>query len=105
MTLKQGFGRLIRTQKDAGIVGILDRRIVRKGYGRALLGEPAAGAAGAHARGAAAVLGGDCAARRRGPLQCGSDGNCSGGRTGTMTVAAPVQLPLGTMSQRALFGT
>jgi ATP-dependent DNA helicase DinG len=37
MTLKQGFGRLIRTQKDAGIVGILDRRIVRKGYGRALL--------------------------------------------------------------------
>jgi ATP-dependent DNA helicase DinG len=37
MTLKQGFGRLIRTQRDAGIVGILDRRIVRKGYGRALL--------------------------------------------------------------------
>ncbi len=37
MTLKQGFGRLIRTQQDAGIVAILDRRIVRKGYGRALL--------------------------------------------------------------------
>ncbi len=37
MTLKQGFGRLIRTQRDAGIVGILDRRIVKKGYGRALL--------------------------------------------------------------------
>jgi ATP-dependent DNA helicase DinG len=37
MTLKQGFGRLIRTQKDAGIVTVLDRRIVRKGYGRALL--------------------------------------------------------------------
>jgi ATP-dependent DNA helicase DinG len=37
MTLKQGFGRLIRTQKDAGVVAILDRRIVRKGYGRALL--------------------------------------------------------------------
>ena len=37
MTLKQGFGRLIRSQRDAGIVGILDRRIVRKGYGRALL--------------------------------------------------------------------
>jgi ATP-dependent DNA helicase DinG len=37
MTLKQGFGRLIRTQRDAGIVAILDRRIVRKGYGRALL--------------------------------------------------------------------
>src|SRR4029077_19429861 len=38
MTLKQGFGRLIRTQRDAGIVAILDKRIVRKGYGRALLG-------------------------------------------------------------------
>jgi ATP-dependent DNA helicase DinG len=37
MTLKQGFGRLIRTQQDAGIVAILDRRVVRKGYGRALL--------------------------------------------------------------------
>jgi ATP-dependent DNA helicase DinG len=37
MTLKQGFGRLIRTQKDAGVVAILDRRIVKKGYGRALL--------------------------------------------------------------------
>jgi len=37
MTLKQGFGRLIRTQRDAGIVAILDKRIVRKGYGRALL--------------------------------------------------------------------
>jgi ATP-dependent DNA helicase DinG len=37
MTLKQGFGRLIRTQRDAGVVAILDRRIVKKGYGRALL--------------------------------------------------------------------
>jgi ATP-dependent DNA helicase DinG len=37
MTLKQGFGRLIRTQKDAGIVALLDRRAVKKGYGRALL--------------------------------------------------------------------
>jgi ATP-dependent DNA helicase DinG len=37
MTLKQGFGRLIRTQVDAGIVAVLDRRIVRKGYGKALL--------------------------------------------------------------------
>jgi ATP-dependent DNA helicase DinG len=37
MSLKQGFGRLIRTQRDSGIVSILDRRIVRKGYGRALL--------------------------------------------------------------------
>jgi ATP-dependent DNA helicase DinG len=37
MTLKQGFGRLIRTQRDAGIVAVLDRRIATKGYGRALL--------------------------------------------------------------------
>jgi ATP-dependent DNA helicase DinG len=37
ITLKQGFGRLIRTQKDAGIVAILDKRIVTKGYGRALI--------------------------------------------------------------------
>jgi ATP-dependent DNA helicase DinG len=37
MTLTQGFGRLIRTQRDAGIVAILDKRVVRKGYGRALL--------------------------------------------------------------------
>jgi ATP-dependent DNA helicase DinG len=38
MTLKQGFGRLIRSQQDAGVVAILDGRIVKKGYGRALLG-------------------------------------------------------------------
>jgi ATP-dependent DNA helicase DinG len=37
MTLKQGFGRLVRTQRDAGIVAVLDRRIVTRGYGRALL--------------------------------------------------------------------
>jgi ATP-dependent DNA helicase DinG len=37
MTLKQGFGRLIRTQQDAGVVAILDRRVVKRGYGRALL--------------------------------------------------------------------
>ena len=37
MTLKQGFGRLIRSHKDAGIVAILDRRIVKKGYGKSLL--------------------------------------------------------------------
>ncbi len=37
MALKQGFGRLIRTQDDAGVVAVLDRRIVRRGYGRLLL--------------------------------------------------------------------
>ena len=31
MTLKQGFGRLIRSQRDAGVVAILDRRIVHEG--------------------------------------------------------------------------
>ncbi|MDP9036859.1 MAG: ATP-dependent DNA helicase, partial [Myxococcota bacterium] len=37
LMLKQGFGRLIRTQRDAGMVAILDGRILRRGYGRALL--------------------------------------------------------------------
>ncbi|HMN63182.1 MAG TPA: helicase C-terminal domain-containing protein, partial [Anaerolinea sp.] len=31
---RQGFGRLIRTQSDRGIVAILDRRILTKRYGR-----------------------------------------------------------------------
>jgi ATP-dependent DNA helicase DinG len=35
--LKQGFGRLIRTRQDRGIVGILDPRVLTKGYGRAFL--------------------------------------------------------------------
>jgi ATP-dependent DNA helicase DinG len=38
ITLKQGFGRLIRTRQDRGIVAILDRRIRTKGYGAVLLG-------------------------------------------------------------------
>jgi ATP-dependent DNA helicase DinG len=37
LTLKQGFGRLIRTQSDAGVVALLDRRAATKGYGRPLL--------------------------------------------------------------------
>lgn len=37
ITLKQGFGRLIRTRQDAGIVALLDRRAVKRGYGRQLL--------------------------------------------------------------------
>lgn len=37
ITLKQGFGRLIRTKQDAGIVALLDRRAARRSYGRALL--------------------------------------------------------------------
>lgn len=35
--LKQGFGRLIRSRLDCGVVLVLDRRIVSKGYGRYLL--------------------------------------------------------------------
>lgn len=35
--LKQGFGRLIRTATDRGIVYILDRRILTKSYGKAFL--------------------------------------------------------------------
>ncbi len=37
ITLKQGFGRLIRTKKDRGIVALLDRRAATKSYGRRLL--------------------------------------------------------------------
>jgi ATP-dependent DNA helicase DinG len=37
LALRQGFGRLIRTQKDRGIVAVLDRRITSKAYGRSFL--------------------------------------------------------------------
>jgi len=36
IALKQGFGRLIRTTDDRGVVAILDKRLRTKGYGRAL---------------------------------------------------------------------
>ncbi|MEO8212446.1 MAG: ATP-dependent DNA helicase [Myxococcales bacterium] len=38
LALKQGFGRLIRTRSDAGIVALLDGRIARRSYGSTLLG-------------------------------------------------------------------
>ncbi len=37
ITLKQGFGRLIRTTLDYGIVALLDHRVLTKPYGRSLL--------------------------------------------------------------------
>ena len=37
LLLRQGFGRLIRTQRDQGIVVILDPRIHTKRYGRMFL--------------------------------------------------------------------
>jgi ATP-dependent DNA helicase DinG len=37
LKLKQGFGRLIRTKTDRGIVAILDSRVVTKHYGKAFL--------------------------------------------------------------------
>lgn len=37
LTLKQGFGRLIRSKSDTGVVAILDSRIMTKGYGRYFL--------------------------------------------------------------------
>jgi ATP-dependent DNA helicase DinG len=37
LTLKQGFGRLIRTRTDTGLVAILDRRLVTRGYGPTIL--------------------------------------------------------------------
>jgi len=37
LALRQGFGRLIRTTTDRGLVAVLDQRLVTKGYGRAFL--------------------------------------------------------------------
>ena len=37
IALKQGFGRLIRTRTDRGVVAILDSRITTKGYGKYFL--------------------------------------------------------------------
>ncbi len=37
LKLKQGFGRLIRTASDRGVVAILDTRLVRKSYGERFL--------------------------------------------------------------------
>jgi ATP-dependent DNA helicase DinG len=37
LALRQGFGRLIRTTTDRGLVAVLDRRLVTKGYGRVFL--------------------------------------------------------------------
>jgi ATP-dependent DNA helicase DinG len=37
IALKQGFGRLIRSENDRGVLAILDQRIVRKPYGRVFL--------------------------------------------------------------------
>ncbi|MEW6094569.1 MAG: helicase C-terminal domain-containing protein [Chloroflexota bacterium] len=37
LRFRQGFGRLIRTQSDRGVVAILDRRVLTKAYGRAFV--------------------------------------------------------------------
>ena len=37
LSLKQGFGRLVRSRRDRGIVAVLDSRIVTRGYGRVFL--------------------------------------------------------------------
>lgn len=37
LKFKQGFGRLIRSKKDTGIIAILDSRIINKFYGKAFL--------------------------------------------------------------------
>ena len=38
LKFRQGFGRLIRTRNDTGIVVILDSRVIRKRYGSSFLG-------------------------------------------------------------------
>ncbi len=37
LRFKQGFGRLIRSKSDRGVVAVLDRRIMSKAYGAAFL--------------------------------------------------------------------
>ena len=37
LALKQGFGRLVRSTEDKGVVAILDGRITQKGYGKVFL--------------------------------------------------------------------
>ncbi|HSF82343.1 MAG TPA: helicase C-terminal domain-containing protein [Anaerolineales bacterium] len=37
LRFRQGFGRLIRTQYDRGVVAVLDKRVLTKRYGRAFL--------------------------------------------------------------------
>jgi ATP-dependent DNA helicase DinG len=37
LSLRQGFGRLIRTRSDRGVVAVLDPRLLTRGYGRAFL--------------------------------------------------------------------
>ena len=37
LRFRQGFGRLIRTKSDRGVVVVLDRRILSKRYGRAFV--------------------------------------------------------------------
>ena len=37
ITLKQGFGRLIRSLHDRGLLALLDNRILKKQYGRVFL--------------------------------------------------------------------
>ncbi len=37
LKFRQGFGRLIRTKSDRGVVAVLDRRLLSKAYGRVFL--------------------------------------------------------------------
>jgi ATP-dependent DNA helicase DinG len=37
LSLRQGFGRLIRTRNDRGVVAVLDRRLATRSYGRVFL--------------------------------------------------------------------
>jgi len=37
LALKQGFGRLIRSETDRGVLAILDHRMMRKQYGKTFL--------------------------------------------------------------------
>ncbi len=79
LALRQGFGRLVRTRTDRGLVAVLDRRLVTKGYGRAFLAHaPPVPAAPLRGRGEA-VVGRRRAGRPRSVGQPGCAGPCGSG--------------------------
>ena len=87
IALKQGAGRLIRTETDRGVLAICDPRLTDKPYGRQDLAEPAADAAHARDGGCGGLPGGDSAGGRRTGLT--ADPLPRSGRTGVVRVGVP----------------
>ena len=65
LALRQGFGRLIRTAKDKGVVALGDVRVLREALRGALPGQPAPRAQGVALRRREGVVGGEVKKRPR----------------------------------------